>query len=92
MVPHNACNCTAAPHRHCTAILLYLLHHAMPQQAVESDPSFGAARNEMRDLSAEVERMVQRLETLSAAGLPTQLIHGDVHFDNVLVLDGRVSW
>ena len=40
---------------------------------------------------AEIKKMEGRLQQYTQLGLPTQLIHGDLHYDNVLTLEDSVS-
>ena len=70
------------------------VHHAVNRENFEAEmrgPNFSG------DLKDVAERMLK--ETLDIVAkcegqyqsLPVQLIHGDLHYDNVLVLDGQVT-
>lgn len=74
---------------------LYKVHHAITRdifyKEVESNPAFGACRESMDFLVAEIRKLEARLEQFQAKNLPKQLIHGDLHFDNVLCVGDKVS-
>ena len=70
------------------------VHHAITRELFEAGMAGTAFDGDLRDIAT---RMTQ--ETLTIAdkcegtyqSLHTQLIHGDLHYDNVLVLDGKVT-
>lgn len=70
------------------------VHHAITREIFEGGMAGSAFDGDLRDIAT---RMTQ--ETLAIAdkcegtyqSLHTQLIHGDLHYDNVLVLDGKVT-
>lgn len=73
---------------------LYRVHHAVTREAffnaLESS-DFDAVRPATTELAAEIielESLIQRLLDLK---LPSQLIHGDLHYDNVLIHENAVS-
>jgi homoserine kinase type II len=74
---------------------MYDVHHAVTRELFEQEmrgPNFDG-----QHLRGTADRMLQ--ETLDIAdrcegvyqSLPIQLIHGDLHYDNVLVQDGKVT-
>jgi homoserine kinase type II len=74
---------------------MYDVHHAVTRELFEQEmrgPNFDGEQ-----LRGTADRMLQ--ETLDIAdrcegvyqSLPIQLIHGDLHYDNVLVQDGKVT-
>jgi len=76
---------------------LFVVHEALagdPQrfyQAVEQEAGLGGVRQEVGVLVGAVRRLEGRLATLESLGLPKQLIHGDLHYDNILVSGGQVA-
>lgn len=42
-------------------------------------------------LVGEIRAIEPKLESYQQLGLPMQLIHGDLHYDNVMVLGDKVS-
>jgi homoserine kinase type II len=57
-------------------------------------PEWGSYQNSRKyvDLLAdEIRKMVTKLEAFKALNLPEQLIHADLHYDNVLCVDDKVS-
>lgn len=76
----------------------YDAHHATAKGGRDSflaqmrDAAFDGVREHADFLTAEVLRMEQQVTQLAAAGqLPEQLIHADLHFDNVLCTGDEVS-
>lgn len=74
---------------------LYRAHHAIGSQeafaAALQASDFGEHREAMGVLQREIVSMELQLEQLHALGLPHQLIHGDLHYDNVLILNDQVT-
>jgi len=73
---------------------LFEVHHAMNRElfydTIRSE-AFDAARADVTRLVGHITAMEDTIEELLRLDLPTQLIHGDLHYDNVLVLDGAVT-
>jgi homoserine kinase type II len=73
---------------------IYKVHHAVTRdgffQAV-AGPAFDGVR-EARDYLVEQLRSVEStIKECHELNLPYSLIHGDLHYDNCLVLNGKVS-
>ncbi|KAJ3410827.1 hypothetical protein HDV05_003188 [Chytridiales sp. JEL 0842] len=54
-------------------------------------PDFKETRDSMNFLKSQMEDMEARIHKLQSLNLPLQLIHGDLHYDNVLCHKGKVS-
>ena len=73
---------------------LYKVHHAVTRELFfksMAGPDFDSTRpwaDKMIKEVLELEATISRLQKLS---LPFGLIHGDLHYDNVLCKDGRVT-
>jgi homoserine kinase type II len=73
---------------------LYKVHHAVTREnfletVVSSD--FDSIREVTNELVEEVNAIEALARELLDLQLPQQLIHGDLHYDNVLVVDDGVS-
>ena len=75
---------------------VFRAHHAMKGDSsllyreVETNPAFNACREAIDYLVEEIKKMEQKLPTFDGMDLPTQVIHGDLHFDNVMVVGDEV--
>lgn len=73
---------------------LYAVHHAMDREKfyehIKSN-SFDDNREGVNKLVGYITRLENQLADYLKKGLPEQLIHADLHYDNVLVLDGKVT-
>ena len=80
------CNC--APY-----YKLFEVHHAVTKENFEQTMN----ENYFDDVRPVADRMLKEvlkiydLASTTYQSLPTQLIHGDLHYDNVLVQDGKVT-
>jgi homoserine kinase type II len=73
---------------------LYRVHHAINRELFFSElksSAFDGHRASADMAGAEIERLEHLITGLLALQLPQQLIHGDLHYDNVLALDGKVT-
>ena len=76
---------------------LYKSHHAVTREnfaAMVATPAFDECRAAITYLAAEItslERAAARFNVPGPGYLPRQMIHGDLHYDNVLVQDGRTT-
>lgn len=73
---------------------MWKVHHAVTREKfvlVMQGPYFDATRAVADRMLAETLAITDRCETAYQSSLPVQLIHGDLHYDNVLVQDGRVT-
>eukprot|EP00199_Chlamydomonas_sp_CCMP681_P002332 CAMPEP_0119116414 /NCGR_PEP_ID=MMETSP1180-20130426/52269_1 /TAXON_ID=3052 ORGANISM="Chlamydomonas cf sp, Strain CCMP681" /NCGR_SAMPLE_ID=MMETSP1180 /ASSEMBLY_ACC=CAM_ASM_000741 /LENGTH=393 /DNA_ID=CAMNT_0007105557 /DNA_START=17 /DNA_END=1198 /DNA_ORIENTATION=- len=74
---------------------LFRAHHAVTRDKffnmVATNPEFDACREGIDYLASEILACEQLWLDLDAEGLPKQVIHGDLHFDNVLVVSDVVS-
>lgn len=73
---------------------LYKVHHAVTREAFfqrieESD--FDDIRDTTNALKREIIYLEELIQRLLSLNLPKQLIHGDLHYDNVLVVEDGVS-
>lgn len=81
--------CSTAPYWQ-----MWNVHHAVTREKfvqVMQGPMFDATRTVADNMLAETLAITERCETAYRSSLPVQLIHGDLHYDNVLVQDGRVT-
>jgi len=73
---------------------LWDVHHAITREIfydqVQGD-AYECAREAMTFLVSEIKQLESKLELFKSQKLPKQIIHGDLHFDNVLCLDDQVS-
>jgi Ser/Thr protein kinase RdoA (MazF antagonist) len=73
---------------------IYKVHHAVTRDTFYATVA-GAAFNGVRDatnyLVEELRSVESTIEECHAMQLPASLIHGDLHYDNVLVDQGKVS-
>lgn len=73
---------------------LYRVHHAVTRdlflQEVQT-AAFDDCREAITQLVEEIFALENLIEKLLQLRLPRQLIHGDLHYDNVLVHEGKVS-
>ena len=73
---------------------LFRVHHAVTRElffsAIDSK-EFDCCRGSIAELAKEIHSLESQIAELREHNLPMQLIHGDLHYDNVLVADGQVS-
>lgn len=69
---------------------IYAVHWSMNRdlfyQQVKENPEMNACREAIDYLAGELQRLEASLERYKAMDLPMQVIHGDVHYDNCMVL------
>eukprot|EP01039_Chlorochromonas_danica_P004228 gene4228-4645_t len=75
---------------------IYKVHHAVTREKFMervASSDFDGVRPTMNELIQELEAIEKLSHELLSLKLPQQLIHGDLHYDNVLVLDqeGAIS-
>ncbi|GBF97428.1 hypothetical protein Rsub_09594 [Raphidocelis subcapitata] len=74
---------------------VFHVHHAMDRdlfyKQVAENPGFSVCRGSIDYLTEGVRRLEPLLAKGRDLGLPVQLIHGDLHYDNVMVLGDSVS-
>lgn len=74
---------------------LYKVHHAVTREKfyeLVRTPAFDGCREATTLLVKEIEEIEARAAAYNTQSkLPKQLIHGDLHYDNVLVDGGKVS-
>lgn len=76
---------------------VFNVHHSMNRELfykqVAENPGFAVCREAIDYLTSEIRALEPKLEAYTSGGakLPMQLIHGDLHYDNVLVLEDTVS-
>jgi homoserine kinase type II len=73
---------------------LYAVHRSVTREnfaAACAGPAFDGVRESTDFLLAALQRCEAQVASYKAAGLPEQLVHGDLHYDNVLVEDGVVT-
>lgn len=73
---------------------LFKVHHAINRElffnAIRST-AYDGERASVDRLADYVAEMDPKIQVLLGRNLPQQLIHGDLHYDNVLVADGKVT-
>ena len=72
---------------------MYDVHHAVSKEnfiETMKGPLFDDVRDATDAMLEETLKITERCET-SYQSLPVQLIHGDLHYDNVLVQNGKVT-
>eukprot|EP01031_Cornospumella_fuschlensis_P032415 gene32415-39197_t len=73
---------------------LYKVHHAVTREKfleVVGSSDFDAIRDVTNELLGELNKIEALAQRLLDLKLPQQLIHGDLHYDNVLVTEEGVS-
>ncbi|GIL44285.1 hypothetical protein Vafri_1797 [Volvox africanus] len=76
---------------------LFKVHHAIGGDAdvfyreVANNPDFNACREAIDFLVSEIRKIEEKLALYLQQDLPMQLIHGDLHYDNVMVVEDTVS-
>ncbi len=73
---------------------IYKVHHAVTREsffATVAGPAFDSVRGATDFLVEQLRSVESTIEECHALQLPSSLIHGDGHYDNVLVQDGAVS-
>lgn len=73
---------------------IYKVHHAINRDIFMREihsPAFDEVRTSADRAAAEITKIEQLIAQLLSLNLPQQLIHGDLHYDNVLVQDGKVT-
>ncbi|WIA32600.1 hypothetical protein OEZ86_003403 [Tetradesmus obliquus] len=74
---------------------VFKVHHAINRelfyQDAASNPAFEVCRGAMDFLVEQIRALEPKLEAYQQLGLPMQIIHGDLHYDNVMVLGDNVS-
>lgn len=74
---------------------VFKVHHKINRdlfyQDMASNPALNVCREAINYLTAEIRAIEEKLVAFQGLGLPMQLIHGDLHYDNVMVLGDIVS-
>ncbi|KAG2434962.1 hypothetical protein HYH02_012158 [Chlamydomonas schloesseri] len=76
---------------------LFKVHHAIGGNAeifykeVATNPEFNVCRESIDFLVSEIRKIEAKLAEYLKEGLPMQMIHGDLHYDNVMVVGDDVS-
>ncbi|KAJ9508668.1 hypothetical protein QJQ45_027963, partial [Haematococcus lacustris] len=74
---------------------VFLAHHAMNRDLfyseVATNPAFNVCREAIDYLTDEIRAIEKKLERFNAMDLPMSMIHGDLHYDNVMVVGDQVS-
>lgn len=76
---------------------LFKVHHAIGGDAeifyreVATNPDFNVCREAIDFLVSEIKQVEAKLANYLQQNLPMQLIHGDLHYDNVMVVGDQVS-
>ncbi|KAJ9510591.1 hypothetical protein QJQ45_027463 [Haematococcus lacustris] len=69
---------------------VFLAHHAMNRDLfyseVANNPAFNVCREAIDYLTDEIRAIEKKLERFNAMDLPMSMIHGDLHYDNVMVV------
>jgi len=58
---------------------------------IATNAKFDVCREAIDYLVGEIRTMEAKLEEFKAMGLPMQIVHGDLHYDNVMVVDDTVA-
>lgn len=59
--------------------------HLLPPLQVATNADFNVCREAIDYLTEQIRAIEAKLVAFQALGLPMQLIHGDLHYDNVMV-------
>ena len=81
--------CNSAPYWQ-----MWKVHHAVTKEKfieTMNGPYFDETRDVATRMLDETLAIVEKCEGAYQKQLPVQLIHGDLHYDNVLVQDGKVT-
>lgn len=73
---------------------LFKVHHAITRDLFYKEmasKSFDSVRQYADKMVKEIQLMEEKISQLQALNLPFCLIHGDLHYDNCLVKDGKVT-
>lgn len=73
---------------------IYAVHHAVTREKFFAEiltPAFDSCRESIDFMVAELCEIEKSISAFHAMNLPTQLIHGDLHYDNVLTTEDGVS-
>ena len=73
---------------------LYAVHHATSRDiffATARGSICDVAREAVDALITEIERIEEEIQVYHTRNLPKILVHGDLHYDNVLTSDGEVT-
>ena len=73
---------------------LYAVHHATSRDiffATARGSICDVAREAVDALLVEIERIEEEIQVYHTRNLPKILVHGDLHYDNVLTADGEVT-
>jgi homoserine kinase type II len=73
---------------------LFKVHHAVTREAfykIVQGPEFDGCRKDTDELVAAIVDMEKKIKSPEYMNLPKQLIHGDLHYDNVLCEGDDVS-
>lgn len=73
---------------------LYAVHHAITREIFFQEmalPVFDRCREAADKLVKDILELEDRLESFQTLNLPKQLIHGDLHYDNILCDGEKVS-
>ncbi|RYH18503.1 hypothetical protein EON65_27155 [archaeon] len=73
---------------------IYKVHHAVTREKfleVIASSDFDSIRDVTSELQGELNKIEELAQRLLDLNLPQQLIHGDLHYDNVLVTEDGVS-
>ncbi len=73
---------------------LYAVHHATTRDiffASARSPLCDVAREAVEALLGEIERIEEEIQVYHTLSLPKILVHGDLHYDNVLTSDEEVT-
>jgi homoserine kinase type II len=73
---------------------LFKVHHAVTREAffkTVEGPEFDGCRQATTELVAAIVDIEKKLKSTKFMSLPKQMIHGDLHYDNVLVENDKVG-